>query len=77
MDRKFFYIDYSTTNIEGKDFVCIYVLDYYNKQIFRIFKQKDNEIISKLNNYKLFNDITSHIDFIIKRNNKISLNIKI
>lgn len=77
MDRKFFYIDYSTTNIEGKDFICIYVLDYYNKQVFRIFKNKSTELISKLNNFKLFNDVTSLINFVIKRNNKISLDIKL
>ena len=77
MSKQFLFIDYETRTIEGKDFVVIFLLECNRKQLFRIYKIKEGNIISKLDNLKKFQDITSLIDFVIKRDNKIALDIKL
>ena len=77
MDKRFLYVDYETRNIEGKEFVIIYLLEYNKRQIFKIYRLKDIELIKKLDGFKFATDITDLIDFVIKRDGKISLNIKL
>lgn len=77
MNKQFLFVDYETRNIEGKDFVVIFLLECNRKQLFRIYKIKDGNIISKLDNFKKFQDLTNLIDFVIKRDNKIALDIKL
>lgn len=77
MEKQFLFIDYETRNIEGRDFVVIYLLETNRKQIFRIYKLQNGQLIGKIDNFKKFQDITNFIDFVIKRDNKISLDIKI
>ena len=75
MDKNFLYLDYSTTNIDGKDFIVIYVLEYYRHQVFRVYKPKSKEVFAKLEDLKPFDNINGLIDYVIKSNNKIALNI--
>lgn len=77
MDKDFLFLDYSTTNIEGKDFIVIYVLEFYKHQVFKIYKPKTKEIFSKLEELQPFDNINSLIDYVIKSNNKITLNINL
>ena len=77
MEKHFLFVDYDTKNIEGKDFIIIYLLEYNKRQIFRIYKIKDTEIMKKIDNLKFATDVTDLIDYVIKRDGKISLNIKL
>lgn len=77
MEKQFLFIDYETRNIEGRDFVVIYLLEINKKQVFKIYKIQNGQLIGKIDNFKRFQDITNLIDFVIKRDNKISLDIKI
>ena len=77
MNNQFCFIDYEKRNIEGRDFVVIYVLEFYKKQIFKIFKLFDNDLITKLNTFDKFDNINDYITFAIKRDSKISLDIKL
>lgn len=77
MEKQFLYLDYETRNIEGKDFIVICVLEYYRKQVYRIYKLKNADIIKKLDNFKHFDNINNLVDFVIKRDGKISLDIKL
>lgn len=77
MEKHFLFVDYDTRNIEGKDFVIIYLLEYNKRQIFKIYKLKDAELIKKLDNFKFATDVTDFIDFVIKRDNKLALNINL
>lgn len=77
MNNQFCFIDYEKRNIEGKEFIVIYVLEFYKKQIFKIFKLADNNLISKLDTFEKFDNINDFITFAIKRDSKISLDIKL
>ncbi len=77
MNNQFCYIDYEKRNIEGKEFLVIYVLEFYKKQVFKIYKLADNNFISKLDTFEKFDNINDFITFAIKRDGKISLDIKL
>lgn len=77
MNNQFCYIDYEKRNIEGKEFLVIYVLEFYKKQVFKIYKLSDNSLISKLDTFEKFDNINDFITFAIKRDGKISLDIKL
>lgn len=77
MNNQFLYVDYEKRNIEGKEFLLIYVLEFYKKQIFKIYKIADNNLISKLNTFEKFDNINDYITFAIKRDGKISLDINL
>lgn len=77
MNNQFLFIDYEKRNIEGKEFLVIYVLEFYKKQVFRIYKIADNNLISKLNTFEKFDNINDFVGFAIKRDGKISLDIKL
>lgn len=77
MNNQFLFIDYEKRNIEGKEFLVIYVLEFYKKQVFKIYKISDNNLISKLNTFEKFDNINDHLGFVIKRDGKISLDIKL
>lgn len=77
MNNQFLFIDYEKKNIEGKEFLVIYVLEFYRKQVFKIYKIFDNNLISKLNTFEKFDNINDYLGFAIKRDGKISLDIKL
>lgn len=77
MNNQFFYIDYENRNIEGKIFLVIYVLEFNKKQVFKIYKISDDNLISKLNTLEKFDNINDYVGFVIKRDGKISLDIKL
>ena len=77
MNNQFLFIDYEKRNIEGKEFLVIYVLEFYRKQVFKIYKISDNNLISKLNSFEKFDNINDYLGFAIKRDGKISLDIKL
>lgn len=77
MNNQFLFIDYEKRNIEGKEFLVIYVLEFYKKQVFKIYKISDNNLISKLNTLEKFDNINDYVGFVIKRDGKISLDIKL
>lgn len=77
MNNQFLFIDYEKRNIEGKEFLIIYILEFYKKQVFRIYKIADNNLISKLNTFEKFDNINDYVGFAIKRDGKISLDIKL
>lgn len=77
MNNQFLFLDYEKRNIEGKEFLVIYVLEFYKKQVFKIYKISDNNLITKLNTFEKFDNINDYLGFAIKRDGKISLDIKL
>lgn len=77
MYNQFFYLGYEERNIEGKEFLVIYVLEFSKKQIFKIYKTANEDLIFKLDNLEDFSNINDFIGFVIKRDGKISLDIKL
>ena len=83
MYNQFFYLGYEEKFIEGKEFLVIYVLELCKKQIFKIYKTSkiyktvNNDLISKLDTLKNFDNINDYIGFVIKRDGKISLDINL
>ena len=77
MNNQFLFLDYETRNIEGKDFVVIYLLEFYKKQVFRIYKLQQKDLIQKLETFNHFDNINDYVTFVIKRDNKISLDIQL
>lgn len=73
---KFCYLGNEQTNINEKAFLKIYVLDMTNKYVHTIYKLDSRQLLDKFSNIKMFEDITNIITFAIKRNGKISLDIK-
>lgn len=75
---KFYYLGCDTTKIENNDFIKIYVLDLENKFVHSIYKLNSNKnLVEKLSSIKVFDNITNFVTFAIKRNGKISLDIKL
>lgn len=77
MNDTFIYIDCEVSNIQGKKFICIYVLDFEKKVIFKIFKPYNDELKKFLEELHYFDNINSNLNFAIKRDGKIALDIKI
>lgn len=77
MNNQFLFVDYEKRNIEGKEFLVIFVLEFYRKQVFRIYKIADNNLIAKVNLFEKFENINDYVGFAIKRDGKISLDIKL
>lgn len=77
MNNQFLFVDYEIRNIEGRDFIVIYILEFYKKQVFRIYKMADNNLISKLSTFEKFDNINDYLGVVIKRDGKISLDIKL
>ena len=77
MYNQFFYLGYEERNIEGKEFLIIYVLEFTKKQIFKIYKTANKDLIFKLDTLEDFSNINDFIGFVIKRDGKISLDIKL
>lgn len=72
-----FYSKTKERKIEDKDYYVIVVIDDTNEQYFYIYKQKtDTKAKDFVMKHKKFDDITSEISFAIKRDRKISLDIK-
>lgn len=77
MNNQFLFVDYENRNIDGKVFVVIYILEFYKKQVFRIYKIADDNLITKLNTFEKFDNINDYVGFAVKRDGKISLDIKL
>lgn len=77
MYNQFIYLGYDERNIEGKEFLVIYVLEFSKKQIFKIYKTANKDLIFKLDALEDFSNINDFIGFVIKRDGKISLDIKL
>ena len=75
--NKFIFIDYDEQTIQNKRFLCIYVLDFKTKTVFRIFKPYTDDLYDKYAELESFSDITHYINFVIKRDGKISLDISL
>lgn len=74
--NKFYYLGAEERNIEGKAFLKVSVLELERKQVFNIYKIKDTNFFNKISVYKVFDDITEKITYVIKSNGKIGLDIK-
>ena len=77
MNNQFSFLDYKKRNIEGKEFLVIYVFEFNTKQVLKIYKISDDNLISKLDTFAKFENINYYLDFVIKRDGKISLDIKL
>lgn len=77
MNNQFLFLDYKKRNIEGKEFLVIYVFEFNTKQVLKIYKIPDDNLISKLDTFEKFENINYYLDFVIKRDGKISLDIKL
>lgn len=77
MNDTFYFIDYDIQEIQKKKFICVYVLNFEKKVIFRIFKVYNDKLQEYLDEFSYFIEFNSHLDFVIKRDGKIALDIKI
>lgn len=77
MNNQFLFLDYEKRRINDKEFIVIDVLEFSKKQIFRIYKSFDTNLVAKLDNFKNFENFNNYITFAIKRDGKISLDIKL
>lgn len=73
----FNYIDFDEQDIQGKKFICIYVLDFEKRIIFKIFKAYNDKLKEFLEGLDSFECINTNLSFAIKRDGKIALDIKI
>ena len=74
MDDRFYYIGDEILNIQNNKMLCIYILDITKHCIFKIYK-KNIELQEQLTNINYFDEVTSFIRFVIKRDGKCSLDI--
>ena len=77
MDNQFLFIAYEKRNIGGKEFLAIYVLEFLRKKVYTIYKVSNDNLISKLNTFDKLDNINDYVGFVIKRDGKISLDIKL
>lgn len=77
MNNQFLFVDYEKKKIEGKEFLVIYILEFYKKQVFKIYKISDDNLIGKLTTLSKFDNINDYVDFVIKRDGKIALDINL
>lgn len=77
MNNQFLFVDYEKKQIEGKEFLVIYILEFYKKQVFKIYKISDDNLIGKLTTLSKFDNINDYVDFVIKRDGKIALDINL
>lgn len=71
-----FFIKADKRNIEGKEFYKITILDLKNCQLFNFYRLVDNKSTAFVSNAKIFQEVSNQLSFVIKRNNKISFDIK-
>lgn len=71
-----FYLTNTKREINGKMYYRITILDMKNLQIFSFYHIADNQTTSFLANRKTFENISNFLTFVIKRNGKISFDIK-
>ena len=77
MSDTFHYLGFDVQEIQNKKFICIYVLDIEKKVIFKLFKVFNDVLKEYLeDNFETFDDITRYLNFVIKRNGKVALDIK-
>lgn len=74
--EKFYYLSTTEKEIEGKNFIVIYVLAFKAKCVFRIYKLKDTNSMNLTKDLKIFDDISSRITYAIKSGGKVTLDIK-
>lgn len=74
---KFVYLDTEERSIEDKKYYCIFILEMQSHNIFKIFKIVNEPISTKLKNLKIFQDVSSQISYVIKRDGRISLDISL
>lgn len=77
MKDTFYFLDFTDETIQKQNFLCIYVLDFEKHLVFRIFKKYTDDDYDKCAELTNFEDVTDKISFAIKRDGKISLDIKI
>lgn len=74
--NSFYYVGQDVFNINDNHMIKVYILDLKNKIIHNIYKTYSKELEEKLKGIKLFDNITNSISFAIKRDGKITLDIK-
>lgn len=75
MSNQFLYVDTEKRNIENKEFLVIYVLEFYKKRVFKIYKLYNSNLSAKLATLEKFDNINDYISFAIKGDGRISLDI--
>ena len=77
MNNQFLFINFEKKTIGGKEFLAINVLEYFRKKVYTIYKTSNDDLISKLNTFDKLDNINDYVGFVIKRDGKISLDIKL
>lgn len=62
--------------IEGKDYSHITIYEEVTNQVFDFYRITDEKAYNFIKNVKLGDDVTEKLCFVIKRNKKISFDIK-
>lgn len=71
-----FYLNTQKRTIEGKEYYKINLLDLNNIQLFSFYRVVDVKSTNFVNIHKAFDNVSNALNFVIKRNNKISFDIK-
>lgn len=62
--------------IQGKDYTHVALYEETTNQIFDFYRKTDEKAFNFVKNNKLGDDVTDKVCFVIKRNQKISFDIK-
>ena len=71
-----YFVKSEVKKIEGKEYCKITLLDMQNVQLFNFYTLVNEKSYNFVKDCKTFSNVTDKICFVIKRNNKISFDIK-
>lgn len=76
VDTQFIFLKADKTLIQNKNFIKISILEFKTLSIFHIYKPYSEEYFEKLlDTFTVFNDVSHCIDYVIKKDGRISLDI--
>ena len=76
MSKDFLFLSYELKSIEGRDFVCVYILEFHSKHVFSIYKLSNKEFINHLSTLKKLDNVNTLINYNIKKDGRLSLDIR-
>ena len=72
-----YYLGYEEFSYNDINLFKIIILDLKSKTVHNVFKSANKDLKSKLDNIKLFDNVSSFVSFGIKRNGVIALDINL
>lgn len=80
MSKTFIYLDTEEKKINDNTFFCIYLLEFSKKVVFKVYKiknQNTKDLENKLSSIKPFENVSNKIDYVIKSDGKVAIDINL